>query len=53
MATLAPAATVTVELPAPLRDDGLKVSVTPAGWPEAVSAMAEWKPPTAVLVSTK
>src|SRR3954452_16357118 len=44
---------VSVELPAPgaAIEDGLKEAVTPAGRPEAESAMAELKPPeTAVVI---
>jgi len=41
---------VSVELPAPVIDVGLKPTVTPAGNPLADSAMAESKPPVAVLV---
>jgi hypothetical protein len=40
-----------VELPEPgaAIEAGLKVTVTPAGWPEAESAMAELKPPETVV----
>ena len=52
MPAAAPAATVnfTVEEPAPLMSAGLKLNATPAGWPEADSAMAEVKPPDAALL---
>jgi len=46
-------AIVMVELPEPgaAMDVGLKLTVTPAGWPLAVKAMAELKPPeTAVVI---
>jgi hypothetical protein len=41
-----------VELPEPgaEKDAGLKLTVTPAGWPDAVSATAELKPPETALV---
>ena len=41
------------EVPAPgtAMDVGLKLTVTPVGWPDAVNAMAELKPPeTAVVI---
>ena len=41
---------VSVELPAPVIDVGLKPAVTPVGNPLADSAMAESNPPVAVLV---
>jgi hypothetical protein len=41
---------VMVALPAPVIDDGLNPIVTPEGWPEAVKAIAELKPPVTVLV---
>jgi len=41
---------VTVEFPAPLMEVGLKLTVTPAGWPLAVSEIAELNPPVTVLV---
>lgn len=39
-----------VELPAPLIDDGLKLTVTPEGCPEADKPIAELNPPLTVLV---
>ncbi len=39
-----------VEVPAPVIEVGLKVTVTPVGAPVAVSAMAESNPPLTVLV---
>ena len=41
-----------VELPEPgaAMDVGLKVTVTPVGWPLAVNATAELKPPDTVVV---
>ena len=41
-----------VELPEPgaAIDAGLKLTVTPAGWPDAVKAMAELKPPEIPVV---
>ena len=41
---------VSVEVPAPVIDDGLKVAVSPLPRPEAVSVMAELKPPVTALV---
>lgn len=41
---------VMVEVPAPVIEVGLKPTVTPLGWPEAESEMAELKPPVTVLV---
>ncbi len=41
---------VIVEEPAAVMDVGLKVTVTPAGWPEADKEMAELNPPVGVLV---
>jgi hypothetical protein len=41
---------VSVDVPVPLMEDGLKATVTPAGVPEAVKATAESKPPLTVLV---
>ena len=41
---------VRVELPAPLMEVGLKLTVTPAGWPLAVNEIAELNPPVTVLV---
>ena len=45
-------ARVSLEVPEPgaAIDVGLKVAVTPVGWPVAVSAMAELKPPETVVV---
>lgn len=40
-----------VEEPAPVIDDGLKLTVTPAGWPDAESAMLELNPPVTVLLT--
>lgn len=39
-----------LEVPAPVMEAGLKAMVTPEGSPDAVSAMAESKPPVTVLV---
>lgn len=41
-----------VEVPEPgaAMEAGLKVTVTPVGWPDAVSAMAELKPPETAVV---
>lgn len=39
-----------VELPAPVIDVGLKLTVTPEGCPEAVKLIAELNPPLTVLV---
>lgn len=42
---------VAVEVPLPpLMDDGLKPTVTPVGWPDAVRAMPELKPSEGVAV---
>jgi hypothetical protein len=41
---------VAVDVPAPVMEDGLKPTVTPEGWPDAVSVIAESKPPLTVLV---
>ena len=41
---------VIVEVPAPVIEVGLKPTVTPEGWPLAVSEMAELNPPVTVLV---
>ena len=45
-------ATVSViaEVPAPVMEVGLKLTVTPVGWPVADREMAESKPPVTVLV---
>lgn len=39
-----------VDVPAPVIEAGLKLTVTPEGWPPAVSVMLESKPPETVLV---
>jgi len=41
---------VIVEVPAPVIEVGLKPTVTPEGWPEAVREMTPSKPPVTVLV---
>ena len=41
---------VMVEVPVPVIEVGLNVTVTPVGWPLAVKATAESKPPVTVLV---
>lgn len=41
---------VAVEVPAPVIEVGLKPTVTPVGWPLAVNATAESKPPVTELV---
>jgi len=38
-----------VELPVPVIEVGLKVTVTPVGWPEADNETAELNPPVTVL----
>jgi len=43
-------AIVMVEVPAPVIEVGLKVTVTPVGWPVADKAMAELKPPATALL---
>ena len=45
-------ASVSAELPEPgaAIEVGLKVAVTPVGWPEAVKATAELKPPETVVL---
>lgn len=45
-----PTAIVMVEVPAPVIEVGLKVTVTPIGWPVADKEMAESKPFVTVLV---
>jgi len=53
VAVAEPTAMVMLELPEPgaAMDVGLKLTVTPVGWPDAVKAMAELKPPeTAVVI---
>ena len=44
---------VNVELPAPVIEVGLKLMVTPDGWPVVDNAIAESKPLIAVLVIVK
>ncbi len=39
-----------VEVPAPEMDVGLKLTVTPPGWPVADKAIAELKPPETEVV---
>ena len=41
---------VMVEDPAPVIEAGLKVTVTPVGWPVADKEIAESKPPVTVVV---
>ena len=41
---------VRVELPAPVMYVGLKLAVTPVGWPDAVNVIAASKPFKAVVV---
>ena len=41
---------VSVEVPAPVMDVGLKPTVTPDGWPDAAKPITELKPPTTLLV---
>ena len=41
---------VIVEVPAPVIEVGLKPTVTPVGWPDADSVIAESKPPVTELV---
>jgi hypothetical protein len=41
---------VMVELPAPVIELGLKLTVTPVGWPVAVKVTGELNPPVTVLV---
>ena len=50
VATVDPTAIVMVELPAPVIDVGLKVTVTPEGWPLALRETAPANPPVTVLV---
>lgn len=47
---LAPTVKVAVDVPVPVMEVGLKVTVTPEGCPEADRATAESKPPLTVLV---
>ena len=50
-ATVAEATTIfMVEVPAPVIDGGVKVTVTPVGWPVADSVTGELNPPVTVLV---
>src|ERR1700728_4188930 len=48
-----PAVMVMVEVPAPVIEVGLKVTVTPAGWPVADKEMPASKPLSTVLVITE
>jgi len=48
-----PTVIVMVEVPDPTIDVGLKLTVTPFGWPVADKTMAESKPPVGVLVMTE
>jgi len=41
---------VRVDVPVPVMDAGLKLAVTPVGWPLAVKVTAESNPPETVLV---
>ena|ERR1700693_4250607 len=50
MAVDEPTAIVMVEVPDPIIEFGLKVTVTPKGWPVADKEMSESKPFVAVLV---
>jgi hypothetical protein len=45
-----PTVIVMVEVPAPVIEVGLKLTVTPVGWPVADKVMAELKPPVAALL---
>ena len=45
-----PTVTVMVEVPAPKIEVGLKLTVTPVGWPDADKVMPESKPFVTVLV---
>ena len=40
-----------LELPEPVMEVGLKETVTPVGWPEALRAIDELKPPVATVVT--
>ena len=51
-ATVEPTTIDTAELPVPVIEAGLKLTVTPVGWPVADKAMAESKPPETVVVTT-
>ncbi len=42
-----------VEVPAPVMDVGLNVTVTPAGWPLAVKPIEELKPPDTAVVTVE
>ena len=44
---------LTLELPEPVMGFVPKVTVTPVGWPEAVKAIDELKPPEAVVVTVE
>src|ERR1700691_1715661 len=50
VAVVAAPAMVIVEVPVPVIELGLKPTVTPVGWPEAVKVTAKSKPPVTVLV---
>src|SRR6516164_5053329 len=50
VATDEPTVIVIVEVPAPVIEVGLKLTVTPVGWPVADKEMAELKPFVTVLV---
>ena len=39
-----------VEVPAPAIDVGVKLTVTPVGWPDAAKAIVELKPPVTELL---
>jgi len=45
-----PTVIVMIEVPAPLIEVGLKLTVTPVGWPVADKVIAELKPPVTVLL---
>ena len=44
---------LTLELPEPVMEVGLKPTVTPVGWPEALRAIDELKPPDATVVTVE
>ena len=50
MAVVEATVIVMVELPVPVMEVGLKLTVTPVGWPVADRLTAESKPPLTVLV---
>lgn len=50
VATVDPTVIVIVELAAPVIEVGLKVTVTPEGWPLALKEMVPLNPPVTVLV---